>query len=330
MSLKYTASVIGLGFACLLAAPALAATATGTAQLATERPNPHAMNDMDVASRAIVTATTMAGAAPKIAPFTAESTVSATDMATVDLPTSNTFKTAADAAHESAAVAGTGVCDGYFTQSQALTSNLVPALQAMGKRDLATLGQLLPAMQAQLAGIVASEVKPEACDGTHINAYTDYSYFEISTLRDHGVDIGLPAALPIVKQPDLNQAPLAYTVGWVLYEQQDFPSALAAYSKGLLMFPHDHALQNEYIATLMKLNRGAQTVSYAESVLDGTYDLTDDERAKFFVARAVGLIMMGRLDDADSSFSIALRYNYTDTAKQMQTQLRAARASAAK
>ncbi|HVZ30159.1 MAG TPA: hypothetical protein VG839_07175 [Asticcacaulis sp.] len=332
MSLKYTVSAIGLGLVYLVAAPAFAAPSPTTPQASFDRSYQHSAEDMDVASRAIVAATTLpSGVAPKTRPMgTAEATATAEDNAVVELPSSSTFRTAADAARESAGMTTTAVCDAYFTQSQALTPTLGPAYEALGKRDLTTLGTLLPGLQAQLNGIVASEVKPEVCDGTHINAYSDYSYFETNVLRNHNIDTGLPAALPLVKQPDLLLAPLAYAVGWTLYEQKDFQSALAAYGKGLVMFPHDHTLQNEYIATLLQLGRGAQTVSYAEGVIDGTYDLSDDDRAKFFAARAVGLVMMGRLDEADASLGISLRYHYNDSVKQMRDQLRAQRAAAQK
>jgi hypothetical protein len=328
MSLKTTASILGLSCAALLAcaAPGFAET-TATPDLAKAM---HPMTDMGLASRAIVTATTMPGATPKIAPITADGAAAAADNGIVDLPTSSTFRTAGDAAHDSATTATTAVCDAYFTQSQSLDAALGPAFQAFGKHDVATLGTMLPNLQTLLAGLSPTEVKAEACDGTHINAYSTYDFFELSVLRDHGVDTGLPAALPLVKQPNMEQPLLAFIVGWTLYEQKDFQGALAAYGKGLTMFPHDHGLQSEYASTLQQLQRGAQTVSYTESVLAGTYDLSDQERAQVFIARAYGLVMMGRLDEADASLSISLRYGYTDLAKQMRDQLRQARAAAQK
>ncbi len=320
MSLKLCASVIVLGLACV-SAPALAAPAVlpeATAAVQAEQPL-HSLDEL--AARAIASANTVA--TPAASPA-AGSMATAADRTATERPASVSQTTAADAARDSAATAAT--CSTYFAQSVALGPTLGTAFKALQARDLATLGTLLPGLQAQLNGVIASEVKPEVCDGNHINAYTEYQYFELSVLRARGIDTGLPAGLPLVKQPALNQPGLPYVVGWTLYEQKDFEGALAAYSKGLTMFPHDHALQNEYAATLLQLNRGAQTVSYVDSVLNGTYDLSDADRSKFFAGRGVGLILLGRLDEAETSFNVAQRYQYNESTKQFLDQLKAAKA----
>ncbi len=52
------------------------------------------------------------------------------------------------------------------------------------------------------------------------------------------------------------------------------------------MFPHDPDLQNEYLATLLQLNRPAHVVSDTERVLANGFDMSDANRAKVYKARA--------------------------------------------
>ena len=236
-------------------------------------------------------------------------------------------RTAAEAAHDSAAE--TAICDNYFLVSQSLGAALSPAVKAMTAHDMATLSTLLPVLQTQLDQLPADEIHPELCGGTHINAYTRQQYFELSVLRLHHVDTGFPADLPLVKQPDLNQGALAFVVGWIRFEQKDYTGALAAFGRGLAMFPHDHGLQNEYAVTLLALKDSAQEVAFDDSVLNGTYDLDDRERSNYYAGRGTGLLMLHALDAADQSYTLSLRYNYTPQVKAMQDQLRAARAGRA-
>jgi tetratricopeptide (TPR) repeat protein len=225
--------------------------------------------------------------------------------------------------------AGAPICDAYFTQSQALAPNLTKTYQAMAAGDKAGQAAVLPALQAQLTALLPYEIRPEVCNGNHINAYTDYQFFQLSVLRAKGVDTGLPANLPVVKQPNLNHSALAYSVGWIKYEQADFEGALAAFGKGLAMYPHDHALQSEYLATLMQLQRFDQLVAFTDNVLINTYDLKDEDRSKFYAARGIGLLFKGDMAGADDSLTVALRYQWSEEVAKMQTEIRAAAAKGA-
>ena len=138
-----------------------------------------------------------------------------------------------------------------------------------------------------------------------------------------------PANLPLVKQPNLNHSALAYTVGWIKYEQGDFEGALTAFGKGLALYPHDHALQSEYLATLMQLQRFDQLVAFADKVLTTTYDLTDEDRSKFYAARGVALVFKNDLAGADDSLTVALRYSWSEDVAKMQAEIRAAAAKGA-
>ncbi len=308
-----------LSAACLAGAAALPAAAqvaaTGvTAQALT----PH---DIDgLTAQAISDAA--AGAGQAMAPTGPV----AADAAAGDAPVKAGPTVAADLARDSAAT--TGTCDAYFTQSQALGPLLDPAVKALAAHDSATLIALLPSLQPQLDALPATEVRPEVCSGNHINAYTRHQFIELGVQRAHGVDTGLPAGLPLVKQPDLNQAGLAFVVGWARYEQKDYDGGLAALGKGLAMFPHDHALLNEYAATLVQLRQGAQVVTFVDGALANTYDLDDRERSTLYVARATGLLMLHALDASEQNLTIALRYHYSDQVKKMLDDMRAMRAAA--
>jgi len=277
----------------------------------------------EVGGKAIAAAMTVAPQAPAAGPVVADADAEPV----YGGPATFMPMTAAERAQDSAAV--TTICDGYFSQSEALAPAVGPATKAVMSRDLVSLGAQLANLSTLLDGLPAQEIRAEVCNANHINAYTSYQYFEIATLRAHGIDSGLPANLPLVKQPDLNQGGLAFIVGWAKYEQKDFAGAAAAYSKGLAMFPHAHGLQAEYAATLLSLQQGAQAVSFIDGVLQGTGDLNDDERGTFYEQRAVGLVLVHALDAADQNFTISLRYHYSEEVKNLQEQLRQARAQMA-
>ena len=185
------------------------------------------------------------------------------------------------------------------------------AMQAGSSTEYA---KLLPAMEALLNALPAAEIKAEACDGNHINAYTVQQFVALTTLKSRGIATGFPADLPIVKQPDLNQASLAYSVGWMKYELKNFEGALAAFTKGLAMFPNDPSLQQEYVATLAQLQRYGDLIAYADKVLADGSAMDDKARAKIYSARAVAQYGQGDLKGAIDMLGVSLKYqNTTET-----------------
>ncbi len=294
-----------------------------------QTPRPHglatsmALRQLD----AIKTGAPVATAKSQPAATSTGKTATASDQAVTEGVFSADRTVASMAAVDSAA--GAPICDTYFTQSQGLADNLAVAFKAMTAGDKAGQAAVLPALQTQLNGLLPYEIRPETCNGNHINAYTDYQFFQLSILRAKGIDTGLPANLPLVKQPNLNHSALAYTVGWIKYEQGDFEGALTAFGKGLALYPHDHALQSEYLATLMQLQRFDQLIAFADKVLINTYDLNDEDRGKFYAARGVALVFKNDFAGADDSLTVALRYNWSEDVAKMQTELRVAVKSAA-
>jgi len=253
---------------------------------------------------------------------------SASDTPVMEFPVDGAHRAAEDKGQE--VVASVGICDAYFTQSQTLSASLTAVFKSMSAGDKAGLQALLPTLQKQLDDILPYEIKPEVCGGDHINAYTSYQFAELNLMRSYNINSGFPANLPIVKQPDLNQAALAYAVGWTKYELGDFEGAAAAYGKGLAMYPHQHMLQQEYVATLIQLERGAQALSFIDGVLGTTYDLNDEERAKMFEGRGVALLLTGAVDPAVDSLSVAQKYHYTDEVAQLLDKIDQMKAQAAK
>lgn len=203
-------------------------------------------------------------------------------------------------------------CDDYFNASKDLAQVVKTALDAITAKNTSAQLAALPAAEAALNKLAAAEVKAEVCNGNHINAYTPAQFIELSTLRAKGLDNGFPANLPIVKQPNLNQGALAYVVGWIKFEQGNFNAALPAYDKGLTMFPHDHNLQQEYLATLIRLQRYKDVVIYADKILGNTFDYDDDTRAKIYFAKGIAFFSDNKLDEAKDSLTAASRYNLTD------------------
>lgn len=199
-------------------------------------------------------------------------------------------------------------CNAHFTRSQTIGDLVGPAYTAMQAKSSGDYAKLLPAMEQALNAIPAAEIKAEACDGNHINAYTVQQYVALTTLKSRGIATGFPADLPIVKQPDLNQASLAYSVGWMKYELNNFDGALAAYAKGLAMFPNEPSLQQEYVATLAQLKRYGDLIAYADKVLaDGTA-MDDKARAKIYNARALAQYGQGDLKGAIDILGASLKY----------------------
>lgn len=330
MSSKIRLSISALmGFTCLsvglpVAADTLPASALNPSARP-EMPRPHGLATSIAALKLnapapVVQSQPASSSAGKIA--------TASDSSVTEGTFANNRTVANDAAKDSAA--GAGTCEAYFTQSQAMSTSLINAFKAMSAGDKAGQAAALPALQSQLNGLLPYEIKAEICGGNHINAYTDYQYFQLSTLRERGVDTGLPANLPLVKQPDLNHSAVAYATGWIKFEQSDFDGALAAFNKGLALYPHEHSLQSEKIAALMQLGRAAEVVSYIDTILSNTHDLTDAERAKMFAARGLGLVLTGNFQGADDSFTVSLRYSWSDDVDALQKELRAAVAQAPK
>lgn len=211
-------------------------------------------------------------------------------------------------------------CNTYIAASQAMASVVSEAFTAISARDSAAQVKALPKLEAVYNGLAAAEIKPQLCTA-NINTYTTMQFEELNFLRAHGIDNGFPKDLPIVKQPRLNQENLAYAIGWIKYEMQDYTGALAAFDKGLKMFPHNADIQNEHLATLMRLQRYADVQTAAEKYLADSYDMSDAMRSKVFQALALAQISMGDKAGATQSAQVAVYYDSNDSTLETQKQV---------
>lgn len=218
-------------------------------------------------------------------------------------------------------------CNDHFTKSTTLSQSVADAYAAMSAKDAAKQAALLPALETQLNALPATEIKAEVC-ATHINAYTTYQFNDLTALRSRGLATGFPAELPLVKQPDLNHAVLAYAVGWIKYEQGAWDAALAAFTKGLAMFPHDVNLQQEYVATLLQLKRYKDVVTYTDKMLTDANGMDDENRAKTYHARGVALYASADNAAALDALAAALKYQNTDEIQATQKVILDAQAKA--
>lgn len=211
-------------------------------------------------------------------------------------------------------------CDSYLAASRSMASVVTEAFTAISAGDSAAQAKALPRLEAVFGQLPAAEIKPQLCTA-NINTYTTMQFEELNILRAHGIETGFPKDLPIVKQPRLNHENLAYAVGWIKYEMQDYTGALAAFDKGLKMFPHSPEIQNEYLATLMRLQRYNDVAKEAEKYLSNSYDMTDTMRAKVFQALALAQMNTGDKAGATQSAQVAVYYDSNDSTLETQKQV---------
>lgn len=212
-------------------------------------------------------------------------------------------------------------CETNLAASRDMAQLVVDAFAAIKAKDRAAQDKIQPQLEATFNKLPAAEIKPVLCGTTHIDTYTPDQFAELSFLREHGVDIGFPKNTPIVKQPQLNQENLAYAVGWIKYEQGNFPAALTIFEKALKIYPDSPELQNEYLATLMQLKRYADLSAAGERFITSSYLMADTTRSKIYQAMALAQINLGQNDDAKQSAQVAVYYDSNDSTRQTQQQI---------
>lgn len=212
-------------------------------------------------------------------------------------------------------------CEANLAASRDMAQVVIDAFTAIKAKDRAGQDKVLPQLEAVFNKLPAAEIKPVLCSATHIDVYTPDQFAELSFLREHGVDIGFPKNIPIVKQPRLNQENLAYAVGWIKYEQGNFAGALTVFEKALKMYPDSPELQNEYLASLMQLKRYADVAAAGERFMTNSYLMTDTTRSKVYQAMALAQINIGQNDAAKQSAQVAVYYDDNDSTRQTKQQI---------
>lgn len=212
-------------------------------------------------------------------------------------------------------------CEANLEASRKMAQVVSDAFVAIKAKDRPAQDKSLPAIEAVFTKLPATEIKPVTCSNAHIDVYTPDQFTRLSLLRANGVDTGYPTNVPIVKQPRLNQENLAFAVGWIKYEQQNYTGALASFEKALKMYPDSPELQNEYLATLMQLKRYSDLVAAAEGYLQNSYLMTDATRSKVYQAMALAQANLNQKDAAKQSAQVAVYYDNNDSTLQTQQQV---------
>ncbi len=213
-------------------------------------------------------------------------------------------------------------CNAPLDASRGMSDTVSEALTAISNKDAAAQAKVLPKLKALMNTLPATEIKPQVCTGKNINTYTQMQYVDLSVMRDHGVDNGFPSNLPIVKQPQLNQENLPFVTGWIQYEQKDFAGALATFEKGLKIFPHNIEIQNEYLATLIQLQRNADAATAATRFIENTYTMNDATRSKMYQALAIAQFALGDKAAATQSAQVSVYYDNTESARSTQQMIK--------
>lgn len=207
---------------------------------------------------------------------------------------------AAPAAHAADA------CTTLEARTAAFEPDLKAAFELMKARDIAGARKYLPKLEAYFAAIPATMPQPARC-GAEVAVFDYHQYLRFTELTGAGKTVpGYPAGTKFTfKLLDLNA--LAYAVGWLNYENQNFDKALAAYTKGLSIAPGDHDLSSEYVATLMQQKNYAPIIPFADTYLSGDTDISPKARASMMGGKAIAQTLTGNKAGGRATLEAAVK-----------------------
>jgi hypothetical protein len=187
------------------------------------------------------------------------------------------------------AAAHAGSCEDKAAWATAANPDIEKAFALMKAQDKAGFTALLPTLQKRYATLPAAMPAAERC-GTEVRVYDEHQYLAYAAARKAGKAIdGFPAGSNFVLT-NLHYAELAYAIGWIQYEMEDFAGAKASYAKGLAIAPNQHDLTKEYVATLLSLSAYLEIPRFVDRFLAADKDLPAPERANLIAAKGIGLI----------------------------------------
>lgn len=190
-----------------------------------------------------------------------------------------------------------GPCEERAAQAAAIQPDIEKAFALMKAQDRPGFTAMLPALQARFAALPAAMPAAERC-GSEVRVYDEHQYRAYDAAKKAGQAIdGFPATANFVLT-NLHYAELAYAIGWIQYEVQDFAGAKASYAKGLAIEPNQHDLTKEYVATLLSLSAYAEMGPFIDRFLANDKDLAGAERANLIAAKGVALVGLGDLAGA--------------------------------
>ncbi|HWU96412.1 MAG TPA: hypothetical protein VN029_12500, partial [Sphingomonas sp.] len=194
----------------------------------------------------------------------------------------------------------------------------------MKAQDRPGFTALLPALQKRYAALPAAMPAAERC-GAEVRVYDAHQYLAYEAAKKAGKPIdGFPASSNFVLT-NLHYAELAYAVGWIQYEMEDFAGARASYAKGLAIAPNQHDLTKEYVATLLSLSAYAELVPFVDRFLASDRDLVGTERANLIAAKGIALVAQNDLPGATAAANQARALDVSNEYAALVTRLVAQR-----
>lgn len=190
-----------------------------------------------------------------------------------------------------------GPCEDKAAWAAAAQPEIEKAFALMKAQDRPGFAALLPTLEKRYAPLPAAMPAPERC-GDEVRVYDEHQYLAYADAAKAGRAIdGFPAGSNFVLA-NLHYAELAYAVGWIQYEMEDYAAAKASYAKGLAIAPNQHDLAKEYVATLLSLSAYGEMAPFIDKFLAGDRDMDGPGRANLIAAKGIGFIALGDMPGA--------------------------------
>lgn len=200
-------------------------------------------------------------------------------------------------------------------QEKADMALAMSALDLMQAHDMDRLDAMRPDLEAALAHAPDTPSRPEHC-GDSIIVYSDElsDMLTVSALiQDHEKDFG---ASKVEQREALPYPLLAFIVGWIAFENEDFQSAHDAYAKGLLNDPDFNSLIMEDTLALAALHRSPEALAQLDAYLARNPGLPDEMTANALRKRGYVLIELERWDEAEAAYKESLKLEPDDETAQ--------------
>ncbi|HTM80858.1 tetratricopeptide repeat protein [Asticcacaulis sp.] len=203
------------------------------------------------------------------------------------------------------------------TQEKADQALAMSALDLMQAHDIDKLNARLPDLKAALGHAPDVLSHPEHC-GDSIIVYSDElsDVLTVSAMiQGHEKEFG---ASKVAQHEALPYPLLAFVVGWIEFENEDFQSAHDAYAKGLINDPNYHSLIMEDTLTLAALHRSPEALGQLDAYLARNPDLPDAQMANALRKRGYVLVELERWDEAETAYKDSLKLEPDDETAQSE------------
>jgi tetratricopeptide (TPR) repeat protein len=200
-------------------------------------------------------------------------------------------------------------------QEKADMALAMSALDFMQAHDMDKLNTMLPDLKTALGHAPDIVSHPEHC-GDSIIVYSDElsDVLTVSAMiQGHEKEFG---ASKVAQHEVLPYPLLAFVVGWIEFENEDFQSAHDAYAKGLLNDPNYHLLIMEDTLTLAALHRSPEALGQLDAYLARNPDLPDAQMANALRKRGYVLVELERWDEAEAAYKDSLKLEPDDETAQ--------------